>query len=207
MAQQLTGINSIMYYGQAILKEAGFDDGTALVVNIAPGVIAVVGAFIALRMMDSFSRRKTFIVGFTLTTVCHLLIGIGSLLLPVGNPLRPWVILFLVVAFVGSMQTFLNVAVWVTLSEIFPLRMRAFGMGTSVFVLWLTNALLGLYFPTLVSAVGITGCFFGFAVINLLALVFVRTQVPETRGRTLEELEEAVTTGRVFDREVRDSTA
>ncbi|GAA0308014.1 sugar porter family MFS transporter [Kineococcus aurantiacus] len=207
VAQQLTGINSIMYYGQAILKEAGFDDGTALVVNIAPGVIAVVGAFIALRMMDSFSRRKTFIVGFTLTTVCHLLIGIGSLLLPVGNPLRPWVILFLVVAFVGSMQTFLNVAVWVTLSEIFPLRMRAFGMGTSVFVLWLTNALLGLYFPTLVSAVGITGCFFGFAVINLLALVFVRTQVPETRGRTLEELEEAVTTGRVFDREVRDSTA
>jgi sugar porter (SP) family MFS transporter len=203
VAQQLTGINSIMYYGQAILKEAGFDQGTALVVNIAPGVIAVVGALIALRMMDSFSRRRTFIIGFSLTTVCHLLIGIGSLVLPVGNPLRPWVILALVVAFVGSMQTFLNVAVWVTLSEIFPLKMRAFGMGTSVFVLWLTNAFLGLYFPTLVSAIGITGCFFGFAVVNLLALVFVRTQVPETRGRTLEELEEAVTTGRIFDPEVR----
>ncbi|WP_432512190.1 sugar porter family MFS transporter [Kineococcus sp. SYSU DK001] len=204
VAQQLTGINSIMYYGQVILKEAGFDDETALIVNIAPGVIAVIGAFIALRMMDSFSRRKTFIIGFTLTTVCHLLIGIGSLLLPVGNPLRPWVILFLVVAFVGSMQTFLNVAVWVTLAEIFPLKMRAFGMGASVFVLWLTNAFLGLYFPTLVSALGITGCFFGFAVVNLLALVFVKSQVPETRGRTLEELEAAVTTGRIYDREVRD---
>ncbi|GAB3451602.1 sugar porter family MFS transporter [Kineococcus endophyticus] len=204
VAQQLTGINSIMYYGQSILREAGFDQSTALIANIAPGVIAVVGAFIALRMMDSFSRRRTFIIGFTLTTVCHLLIGIGSLVLPVGNPLRPWVILFLVVAFVGSMQTFLNVAVWVTLSEIFPLKMRAFGMGTSVFVLWLANAFLGLYFPTLVSTVGITGCFFGFAVINLLALVFVRTQVPETRGRTLEELEEAVTSGRIFDKEVRD---
>ncbi|PRY16613.1 sugar porter family MFS transporter [Kineococcus rhizosphaerae] len=204
VAQQLTGINSIMYYGQAILKEAGFDDSTALIVNIAPGLIAVIGAVIALRMMDSFSRRRTFIIGFTLTTVCHLLIGIGSLVLPVGNPLRPWVILVLVVAFVGSMQTFLNVAVWVTLSEIFPLKMRAFGMGTSVFVLWLANAFLGLYFPTLVDAVGITGCFFGFAVINLLALVFVKTQVPETRGRTLEELEAAVTDGTIFDKEVRE---
>ncbi|WP_328293073.1 sugar porter family MFS transporter [Kineococcus sp. NBC_00420] len=204
VAQQLTGINSIMYYGQAILKEAGFDDSTALIVNIAPGIIAVVGALIALRMMDSFSRRKTFVIGYTLTTVCHLLIGAASLALPVGNALRPWVILFLVVAFVGSMQTFLNVATWVTLSEIFPQKMRALGMGTSVFVLWLTNAFLGLYFPTLVASVGITGCFFGFAVINLLALVFVHTQVPETRGRTLEELEDAVTSGRIYDKEVRD---
>ncbi|WP_432565414.1 sugar porter family MFS transporter [Kineococcus sp. SYSU DK003] len=204
VAQQLTGINSIMYYGQVILREAGFEEGMALIVNIAPGVIAVVGALIALRMMDSFSRRKTFIIGFTLTTVFHLLIGIGSLVLPVGNPLRPWVILLLVVGFVGSMQTFLNVAVWVTLSEIFPLKMRAFGMGTSVFVLWLTNAFLGLYFPTLVEAVGITGCFFGFAVVNFLALVFVRTQVPETRGRTLEELEEGVTTGEIFRKEARE---
>jgi sugar porter (SP) family MFS transporter len=204
VGQQLTGINSIMYYGQVILKEAGFDDSTALIVNIAPGIIAVVGAIIALRMMDTFSRRKTFILGYTLTTICHLLIGVASLTLPVGNPLRPWVILFLVVAFVGSMQTFLNVATWVTLSEIFPLKMRAFGMGTSVFVLWLTNAFLGLYFPTLVTTIGITGCFFGFAVINLLALVFAKTQVPETRGRTLEELEEAVTSGAIYDKEVRD---
>ncbi|WP_375791736.1 sugar porter family MFS transporter [Kineococcus radiotolerans] len=202
VAQQLTGINSVMYYGQTILTEAGFDSNTALIVNIAPGVIAVIGALIALRIMDSFSRRKTFILGYSLTTLCHLLIGLGSMLLPVGNPLRPWVILFLVVAFVGSMQTFLNVATWVTLSEIFPLKMRAFGMGTSVLVLWLTNAFLGLYFPTLVSTVGITGCFFGFAVINLLSLWFVKTQVPETRGRTLEELEEAVTSGAIHDRDV-----
>jgi len=203
VAQQLTGINSIMYYGQTILGEAGFSENAALIANIAPGIIAVVGAFIALRMMDSFSRRRTFVLGYSLTTVCHVLIGIASVVLPVGNPLRPWVILFLVVAFVGSMQTFLNVATWVTLSEIFPLKMRAFGMGVSVFALWIANAFLGLYFPSMVAAIGITGCFFAFAVVNLLALVFVQTQVPETRGRTLEELEEAVTSGAVHTREAR----
>jgi MFS family permease len=116
----------------------------------------------------------------------------------VGHPLRPWVILFLVVLFVGSMQTFLNVAVWVYLSEIFPLHMRGFGMGFSVFMLWVTNGFLSLYFLSLVDAVGITGTFYLFAAVGLVALLFVWRFVPETRGRTLEELEEDVTTGAIY---------
>src|SRR5690606_17317241 len=121
-----TGINSIMYYGQIVLIESGFEAGAALIANIAPGVIAVVGGFIALYMMDRLDRRKTFMIGLSLTTPCHLLIGIAAMTMTVDNPLRPWVILALVVAFVGSMQTFLNVAVWVYLSEVFPLHMRGF---------------------------------------------------------------------------------
>jgi sugar porter (SP) family MFS transporter len=198
VAQQLTGINAIMYYGQSVLTEAGFSSSTAIIVNIGPGIIAVIGAFIALRMMDHFSRRLTFIIGFSLTTIFHLLIGIGSFALPVGNPARPWILLVLIILFVGSMQTFLNVAVWVTLSEIFPLKMRGFGIGVSVFCLWLANAFLGLYFPTVIAHFGITGTFFGFAVVNALALLFVWRCVPETRGRTLEKLEEDVTTGNIY---------
>lgn len=200
VAQQLTGINAVMYYGQSVLREAGFSASAALIVNIAPGIIAVIGALIALRMMDHFPRRRTFLIGYALTTICHLLIGIGSVALPVGNPARPWVLLFLIVAFVGSMQTFLNVATWVTLSEIFPLKMRGFGIGVSVFCLWIANAFLGLYFPTIIAAFGITGTFFGFAVVNALALFFVWRAVPETRGRTLEKLEEDVTTGNIYIR-------
>jgi MFS transporter, SP family, major inositol transporter len=203
VAQQLTGINAIMYYGQSVLTEAGFSASTAIIVNIGPGIIAVIGALIALRMMDRFPRRLTFIIGFSLTTIIHLLIGIGSFALPVGNPARPWILLILIILFVGSMQTFLNVAVWVTLSEIFPLRMRGFGIGVSVFCLWIANAFLGLYFPTVIAAFGITGTFFGFAVVNALALFFVWRAVPETRGRTLEKLEEDVTTGAIYIKELR----
>lgn len=198
VAQQLTGINSIMYYGQIVLIESGFSAQAALIANIAPGVIAVVGGFIALYMMDRLDRRKTFIIGLSLTTTCHLLIGISAMTLEVGNPARPWVILALVVAFVGSMQTFLNVAVWVYLSEVFPLHMRGFGTGVSIFALWVANGFLALYFPSLVDAVGITGTFFLFAAVGALALLFVATQVPETRGRTLEALEEDVTTGAIY---------
>ncbi|WP_104084143.1 sugar porter family MFS transporter [Cryobacterium sp. Y11] len=198
VAQQLTGINSIMYFGQTVLIESGFSQNAALIANVAPGVIAVVGGLLALAMIDRISRRKTFIIGFALTTTCHLLIGFSSLMLPVGNPIRPYIILFLVVAFVGSMQTFLNVAVWVYLSEIFPLHMRGFGIGVSIFALWVTNGFLSLYFLTLVEAAGITGTFFLFAAVGAIALVFVATQTPETRGRTLEELEESVTTGAIY---------
>lgn len=198
IAQQLTGINSIMYYGQTVLIEAGFNESAALIANIAPGVIAVVGGIIALWLMDRLDRRKTLIIGFALTTLCHFLIGIASVALPVGNPLRPYVILLLVVAFVGSMQTFLNIAVWVMLSEMFPLHMRGFGIGVSVFFLWMANAFLGLYFPSLVAAVGITGTFFMFAGIGILALIFIYTQIPETRGRSLEALEEDVSTGAIY---------
>ncbi|MDQ1059977.1 major inositol transporter-like SP family MFS transporter [Arthrobacter globiformis] len=198
VAQQLTGINSIMYYGQSVLVEAGFSSSGALIANIAPGVIAVVGGIIALTMMQRVNRRTTLLLGFTLTTICHFLIGIASIALPVGNPARPFVILFLVVAFVGSMQTFLNIAVWVMLSEIFPLHIRGFAIGVSIFCLWIANAFLGLFFPTLVASVGITGTFFMFGVVGILALIFIYTQVPETRGRTLEALEEDVTTGAIY---------
>ncbi|MHA3685097.1 sugar porter family MFS transporter [Leucobacter sp. HY1908] len=198
VAQQLTGINSIMYFGQTVLVESGFDESAALIANIAPGAIAVIGAVIALAMMDRFDRRKTFIAGFSLTTVSHLLIGVASMTLAIDNPARPWVILTLVVIFVGSMQTFLNVATWVYLSEIFPLHMRGFGMGVSVFALWVTNGFLSLYFLSLVAAVGITGTFFLFAAVGALALLFVWRCLPETRGRTLEALEEDVRTGAIY---------
>ncbi|BAS13338.1 major myo-inositol transporter IolT [Arthrobacter sp. Hiyo8] len=168
VAQQLTGINSIMYYGQTVLVESGFNESGALIANIAPGVIAVIGGVIALTLMDRIDRRKTFILGLALTTSCHLLIGFASMMLPVGNPIRPYVILFLVVAFVGSMQTFLNVAVWVYLSEVFPLHMRGFGTGVSIFFLWVVNGFLSLFFPSLVAGLGITGTFFLFAVVGRL---------------------------------------
>jgi hypothetical protein len=121
------------------------------------------------------------------------------MLLPVGNPIRPWILLLLVVAFVFSMQSFLNIAVWVWLAEIFPLHMRGLGIGVAVFFGWSTNGFLALYFPTLVEGIGITGVFFTFAAIGVVALLFVITQVPETRGRSLETLEEDLETGAIFN--------
>ncbi|CAM2792023.1 sugar porter family MFS transporter [Actinomyces slackii] len=200
--QQTTGINSILYYGERVLEEAGFGRGGALIANIAPAAISVITAIIALQMMDRFSRRKTFLWGYGLVAFSHVLIGTTAELMPEGGA-KPYVLLFLIVFFVGSMQLCLNVATWVTLSEIFPLKMRAFGMGVSVFILWMTNSALGLFFPTLIATIGMSGSFFTFAVLNAIAFLFVLTFVPETKGRTLEQLEEDVMSGKIFHRGAR----
>lgn len=198
--QQTAGINSILYYGADVLRDAGFGEGGALVANIAPALINVLAALVALQMMDRFSRRKTFLWGYALMTVSHVAIGSAALLLPDGSAVKPYVLLFLIVFFVGANGLLLNVATWVTMSEIFPQRMRAFGMGMSVFVLWMTNAALGLVFPSLIGAVGISGSFFTFAAFTTVAFFFVARWVPETRGRTLEELEQGVLSGSLFQR-------
>lgn len=197
IAQQFTGVNAIMYYGQRMLAESGFSEDMIGWVNIAPGVIAVIGGTIALFMMDRVNRRTNFLWGYGLTAVSHVLIAVSMILLfPEGNPARPWAFLVLIVIMIGSIQLFLNIATWVYLSEIFPLHMRGVGMGVSVFVLWVANGVLALLVPSIVGAIGM-GLFVVFAIVNAIAFLFVLKFVPETRGRTLEELEEDVTTGAI----------
>ncbi len=198
VCQQLTGINSIMYYGQVVLIESGFAENAALIANIAPGVVAVLGGFFALYMMDRVDRRTTFITGLSLTTTFHLLIGLCSKFMAEDNPLRAWVILALIVGFVASMQSFLNVAVWVWLAEVFPLPMRGVGIGVSQLFGWGMNGVIALVFPSLVAGVGISGVFFIFAIVGVVALIFIATQVPETRGISLEKMEEGVETGLAY---------
>ena len=198
VCQQLTGINSIMYYGQIVLIESGFAADAALIANIAPGIVAVLGGILALYMMDRVDRRTTFITGLSLTTSFHLLIGLCSKYMSEDNPLRAWILLALIVGFVASMQTFLNVAVWVWLAEVFPLPMRGVGIGVSQLFGWGMNGTIALVFPSMVAGFGISGVFFIFAIVGVLALVFVATQVPETRGISLERMEEGIETGMAY---------
>ena len=197
VTQQLTGINSIMYYGSRVLEQSGFSETAATLANTLFGLAAVVGGIIALYNMDRLDRRKTFFIGLTLTTTCHCLVGIASLIIPEGSPIRPYVILVLITAFVLSMQTFLNIAVWVWLAEIFPLQIRGLAIGVAVFFGWFINGLLALYVPTLLAALGM-GTFFLFAVIGVIMLGFLWHEVPETRGRSLESLEEELLDGSIY---------
>lgn len=197
VTQQLTGINSIMYYGSRVLEQSGFSATAATIANTNFGLAAVIGGIFALRNMDRLDRRKTFFIGLSLTTICHCLVGIAGLVLPEGNPARPYVILVLITAFVLSMQSFLNVAVWVWLAEIFPLQIRGLAIGISVFFGWFVNAVLALYVPTLLHALGL-GTFFLFAGIGVVMLGFLWHEVPETRGRSLESLEETLLSGEIY---------
>ena len=120
IVQQLTGINSVMYYGTQLLQEAGFSNRAAIILNILNGVFSISGLLVGLYLMDRVNRRVMLLGGLIGTTTSHLLIGLSSLLLPEGQ-FRSYMILLFVVTFVFIMQGTLGPLVWLMLAEIFPL--------------------------------------------------------------------------------------
>ncbi|UYQ66201.1 sugar porter family MFS transporter [Streptomyces peucetius] len=188
IVQQITGVNTIMYYGTQILTDAGFAADSALTANIANGVISVLATFVGIWLLGRVNRRPMLMSGQIGTTSALLMIGIFSLTLPSGDG-RAYAVLAMTVTFLAFQQGAISPVTWLMLSEIFPMRMRAFGMGVAAVVLWLTNFAIGLVFPSLVSGIGISATFFLFVAAGVLSLAFVKLYVPETRGRTLENLE------------------
>jgi major inositol transporter-like SP family MFS transporter len=188
IVMQITGVNSIMYYGTEILKNAGFGTKAALIGNIANGVISVLATFVGIWLLGKVGRRPMLLTGLIGTTTALLLIGIFSLVLK-GSPALPFVVLALTVTFLAFQQGAISPVTWLILSEIFPLRLRGLGMGISVFCLWITNFLIGLSFPILLAKIGLASTFFIFVVLGIGAIIFVKRFLPETKGRTLEELE------------------
>ncbi|MBT2412871.1 sugar porter family MFS transporter [Streptomyces sp. ISL-12] len=188
VVQQVTGVNTIMYYGTRILTDAGFAADSALTANIANGVISVAATFAGIWLLGRVDRRPMLLTGQIGTTGALLLIGVFSLVLPEGTG-RALAVLAMTVTFLAFQQGAISPVTWLTLSEIFPMRMRAFGMGVAAVVLWLTNFLIGLVFPSLVAGIGISATFFLFVALGVAAIAFVHKYVPETRGRSLETLE------------------
>ncbi|MEU2751979.1 sugar porter family MFS transporter [Streptomyces collinus] len=188
IVQQITGVNTIMYYGTQILTDAGFAADSALTANIANGVISVLATFVGIWLLGRVPRRPMLMTGQVGTTAALLLIGVFSLVLPSGDP-RAFAVLAMTVTFLAFQQGAISPVTWLMLSEIFPMRMRGFGMGVAAVVLWLTNFVIGLVFPSLVSGIGISNTFFLFVVAGVVSLTFVKRYVPETKGRTLETLE------------------
>lgn len=186
--QQITGVNAIMYYGTTILRDAGFSTNAALVSNIANGAIAVIATGIGVYILGKVSHRKMLMVGQVGVIASLLLIGMASMLLQ-GSPAQPYVVLALTVSFLAFMQGAISPTTWLMLSEIFPLRVRGMGMGVSVFFNWMTNFMITFAFPAALNYLGLAITFFVFAALNIIALLFAKKYLPETRGRSLEDLE------------------
>ncbi|MGW0707564.1 sugar porter family MFS transporter [Streptomyces sp. NPDC002643] len=188
IVQQITGVNTIMYYGTQILTDAGFAADSALTANIANGVISVLATFVGIWLLGRVARRPMLMAGQVGTTAALLLIGVFSLVLPAGDG-RAYAVLAMTVTFLAFQQGAISPVTWLMLSEIFPMRMRGFGMGVAAVVLWLTNFVIGLVFPSLVDGIGISNTFFLFVVAGVFSITFVKLYVPETKGRSLETLE------------------
>jgi major inositol transporter-like SP family MFS transporter len=188
IVQQATGINTAIYYAPTILKSTGLGDSAALAATIAVGVISVTMTIFGIWLLGFMSRRPLLITGFSGVAVSQFILAL-AFLLPESSA-KSYLVLAAMVVFVAFVQCFIGIGVWLLLSEIFPITIRGFAMGIAVFLLWVTNTIISFVFPILVASLGASKTFGIFVVINILSVIFVARFTPETKGRTLEEVED-----------------
>ena len=186
--QQSTGVNTIVYFAPTILESTGLGASASIAASIVLGLTAVIGVIVGIYLLGVYNRRPLLITGFIGVAAAHVVLAL-SFQLPQSN-VRSYLILAAMVIFMFFVQTFAGPLVWLMLSEIFPMTIRGFAMGISIFMLWTVNTIISFVFPIMARGLGPTPTFGAFVVINVLALWFVIKWVPETRGRTLEELED-----------------
>lgn len=194
--QQIIGINIMMYYGTTILTESGFAHNAALIANIFNGVMSVLGTLIGMMIMNKINRRTMLLGGIIGTTASLLLIVILSAIFK-HSILLPYLVLLCTMSFLIFFQGTCAPIVWIILSEIFPQSIRGMGMGVSTFFLWFSNFLVGTFFPNLVAHLGISWTFFVFVIFNIISFVFSYFFVPETRGKSLEQIQAEFQSGKI----------
>ncbi len=184
--QQAVGITAVMYYAPEIFKSAGAGTSSAFMQTVMIGAINLVFTFVAMAMIDKFGRRVLMMIGS---------IGTGTFLLVIARAFYlesfsgPWVFIA-VLGYIASFAMSLGPVVWVYNSEIFPTRIRGRAMSIATFVLWVASFAVSQTFPMLVDSIGSAWTFVVYASACLATFLFVWLFVPETKGRTLEEIEQ-----------------
>ncbi|MGO1591295.1 MAG: sugar porter family MFS transporter [Ancrocorticia sp.] len=185
---QMTGVNSVMYYAPSILIHTGLGTSASIVATIGNGVVSVLAvAFGSMVLLPRIRRRPMLLTGQIGVTCCHVLLG-SAFVFMAQSVFRSYVVLALMMLFLFFMQAFVSVIFWLMLSEIFPLRIRGKAMGLAVFANWIANFIVAMLFPPLQESLG-GALFFIFALINFGTIFFYLKFIPETKGRSLEELE------------------
>ncbi|MEZ5088816.1 MAG: MFS transporter [Micropruina sp.] len=197
---QLTGINTAMYYLPKVLVAAGFSSADAITLNVVTGLASTIGAGIGIYLVSRLARRHVGIyqeTGIVVSLFSLALVfgfGIaphldatGAIMASVPAHL-PWVVLGLVTLFVFFKQS--GTVNWVLVSEIFPARIRGTAQGVAVAAGWLMNAVVTFAFPLMIAYLGPAWTFAVFGGFNVFALLFYLRIVPETKHLSLEEVEQ-----------------
>ncbi len=190
--QQLVGINTIIYYAPTTLTNVGFAKTSAIYANLIIGVVNVVMTVIAVRIIDRVGRKPMLYAGVAGMVVSLLVLGISlSVLATPHHPGDPAAIITLVClgTFIASFAATWGPVVWVMIPEVLPLSVRGTAMGVAVFGNWAANLVVSQTFPSLLTSLGPGTVFLGYAALGILAGLFVKAFVTETKGRSLEEIE------------------
>jgi sugar porter (SP) family MFS transporter len=187
--QQWCGINVIFNYASEIFTQAGFNMNDALTSIVATGVVNLAFVFVALATVDRLGRRPLMLFGFAGLAVIYVAIGLCYQLKGAGTSVSPYLFLTLVLAAIAIYSMSLAPVVWVLISEIFPNRIRGTAMSVAVSFLWIACFILTYTFPILKTLLGVSVTFWIYAGICVFAFVVLLFRLPETKGKSLEQIE------------------
>lgn len=182
---QFTGVNIIIYYGPTILENAGYKLESALQFQVAIGLINLIFTVLALWKIDSWGRRPLLIGGMASVCISLLIIAIQF---TVGVTSGIWIVIMICI-YMASLALSINAVIWVLIGEIYPNRVRGRAMSIATFANWGTNFITAFIFPWFVAQIGMNAGFFTFAGFCLIATIFFYRFIPETKGKSLEEIE------------------
>ncbi|MDV0431061.1 sugar porter family MFS transporter [Lactiplantibacillus sp. DA1] len=183
--QQFSGSNAIMYYAPEIFKGAGFGQSGAFMATVSIGVINMVITVVSLGLVDRIGRKKLLGWGSFAMSVCLLVVAICFF-----THASATVTLTFILLAIASYAISLAPVTWLLISEIFPSRIRGRAMSICTVVLWLSDFTLSYTFPILTQNIGEGWTFILYVVVTAVSALFVWKMVPETRGKSLEEIEQ-----------------
>ncbi len=187
---QLSGINFVLYYAPQILEQAGLGGSESLFNSIAIGIVNLIFTLIGVRLIDKLGRRQLIIIGSVGYIISLIMVGVCFQM-----ELSSTLLLTFICTFVASHAIGQGAVIWVFISEIFPNRVRAYGQSWGTSTHWVFAAIITLITPFFIDDTegimrdNLWNIYYFFAGMMVLQLIWAITKMPETKGRTLEELE------------------
>lgn len=187
--QQFTGINTVIYYAPTIFQLAGLHSASAAILaTVGVGVVNVLLTIVALRILDRAGRRPLLLWGLVGMVISLGVLG-AAFLLAGSSPIVAWLAVISLALYVACFAIGLGPVFWLLISEIYPLKIRGRAMGVATMMNWGSNLIVALTFLSLLHSLGRSATFWLYGVIGILAWFFVYRLVPETKGRTLEQID------------------
>lgn len=186
---QFMGVNAVLYYGPTIFEQTGLSAGDSLFYQVIVGLVNFGSTVLAMAVIDKIGRKKLVYYGVSGMIVSLILIGFYFTVNKVSNVVPPITLLILILVYIFSCAISICVVIWVLLSEMYPAKVRGLAMSAAGFSLWIGTFLIGQLTPWLMTTLSPAGVFWLFGVMCLPYLYITWKLVPETTGKSLEDIE------------------
>ncbi len=185
---QMVGVNAVIYYAPTILEDAGFGASGAILATTGIGFVNCIVTGIALLSIDRIGRRPLLLAGTACVTISLIVLG-AAYLLPSGSGLLNIILVGGLMVYIAGFAASLGICIWLLNSEVYPLEIRGKGSAAGSITHWTLDMVIAFTVLTLINTITETGTFWLYAAFGLIGLIFFYRVVPETKGRSLEEIE------------------